>query len=177
MDAPEAEPIWAANIADATTIAVLQVEAWRWAYRGQMPDSYLAQLSVATRANMWVGALMFPGVGLFAIGPREAPHAFVGFGPPQEPELRPGEGEIYALYQRRASVGRGRARRLVAAVVDHYVAQGARALIVCALKSNPTAHAFYQSQGFVPDGERSSLDADGFPLEEFRFRRTLTRAR
>ena len=171
------EPIWAANIADATTIAVLQVEAWRWAYRGQMPDPYLERLSVTTRANMWVGALMFPGVGLLAIGPRDAPHAFVGFGPPQDPEPRPGEGEIYALYQRRESVGSGRARRLVSAVVDHYGAQGAKALIVCALKSNPTAHGFYQSQGFVRDGERSSFDADGFPLEELRFRRKLVRTR
>ena len=38
---------------DAERLATIHVEAWKSAYRGQVPDPYLDALSVAARLDLW----------------------------------------------------------------------------------------------------------------------------
>jgi hypothetical protein len=45
----EGVTVRAATLADAEGIARVHVDAWRWAYRGDVPDAFLAALSVAER--------------------------------------------------------------------------------------------------------------------------------
>ncbi len=44
-----------ATVADAAGIAVVHVEAWRSAYADIVPAAFLAELSVAARAEAWRG--------------------------------------------------------------------------------------------------------------------------
>ena len=42
---------------DARAIAEVHVASWRWAYRGQVPDRILDELSVDEREAIWRAAL------------------------------------------------------------------------------------------------------------------------
>lgn len=43
-----------AGIGDVEAIAAVHVDAWRVAYRGQIPDAYLAALGKSERARAWL---------------------------------------------------------------------------------------------------------------------------
>src|SRR5580700_8633486 len=49
-----------ATLADAPTIAAIQVASWQAAHRGIMPDALLNNLSVDQRRQMWENRLVGP---------------------------------------------------------------------------------------------------------------------
>jgi hypothetical protein len=76
-----------ATVADARSIAEVVVAAWRWAYRGLMPDAVLDGLSIDEREAMWREGLTDPkpGWGCLVAEGRGSIVGFVGYGPPLEP--------------------------------------------------------------------------------------------
>ncbi|OGC51666.1 hypothetical protein A2709_03175 [candidate division WWE3 bacterium RIFCSPHIGHO2_01_FULL_43_9] len=42
-----------AKISDAQDIALIHTHTWQYAYRGQLPDSFLDNISVEKRLKMW----------------------------------------------------------------------------------------------------------------------------
>ena len=69
-------------------------------------------------------------------------------------QLAADEAELLTLAVRPAYRRRGGARRLLAAVIDHVRARGARALFLEVGVDNPAARRLYDSQGFRAVGER-----------------------
>lgn len=66
-----------ATSADAEQIANIHVLAWGWAYCGQVPDSFLASLSVYDRIQAWRSSLDHPGwVACLGSGSRGARYRF-----------------------------------------------------------------------------------------------------
>lgn len=45
---------------DAEPIARVHTAAWQWAYRGQMPDTFLDNLSVERRVAAWEASIAAP---------------------------------------------------------------------------------------------------------------------
>lgn len=54
-----------ARESDAPAIAEVHVASWRGAYRGLLPDEYLAGLRVERRTHMWSQILADPDVDVF----------------------------------------------------------------------------------------------------------------
>jgi GNAT superfamily N-acetyltransferase len=164
-----------ADPADARSIAEVHVRAWRWAYRGLMPDELLDGLSIERREEWWRR-------GLSPERPRnrtwvaERDGRLVGFvaaGPGQDPDATAETGEVYAIYLEEEVVGTGVGRALFARAVDDLRADGYRAATLWVLDSNERTRRFYEAAGWLPDGESKVEPWGEFELSEVRYRTDL----
>jgi ribosomal protein S18 acetylase RimI-like enzyme len=167
-----------ARPSDAIAIAAVHVAAWRSAYPGILPDTYLANLSVSRQAAYYDAAI-HGATGVFvatASGPDLPPGPTPGSGPAavegsgSGPRIigfgtagrarpsgeiggrRLGEGEIETLYVlddwRECGIG----RRLMHAAAAHLAESGCRSVFLWVLRDNPSRW-FYQRLGGKPAAE------------------------
>lgn len=161
-----------ARPADAFAIAAVHVAAWRSAYPGILPDTYLANLSVSRQAAYYDAAIRgttgvfvaaasgldvppgpSPGVGSGSV-PR-----IIGFGTAGRARAageiggrRLGEGEIETLYVLDDWREHGIGRRLMRASAAHLAENGCRSVFLWVLRDNPSRW-FYQHLGGRPAAE------------------------
>ncbi|HKC19862.1 MAG TPA: GNAT family N-acetyltransferase [Candidatus Dormibacteraeota bacterium] len=135
-----------AEIGDAAAIARVHVETWRTAYRGLLPDDFLASLDQAGYEKRWARTLK-DGAGRVYVA--EDGGRVVGFasGGPERAGEDGFAGELYAIYVLAEAQGHGHGRRLVRGV-----AQGLRDvkladMIVWVLRDNRAARHFYERLG------------------------------
>ena len=151
-----------AEVADAQAIGEVHVASWQAAYAGLMPDSFLAGLSVESRAASWARHIG-NGAGPVLVAEEDGVIAgFAAFGP----------GRLYALYLLPEYWGRGLGRALHDRVVEGLPGDSA---VLWVLSTNERAKAFYVRQGWVDDGatQTETIDEGRVTLEERRFRRSL----
>ena len=99
----------------------------------------------------------------------------VGFamsGPGRDESAPPpdGAGEIYAIYVLPDVIGRGLGRSLFTVATGELLARGYDPIVVWVFEDNPRARRFYEAAGFRPDGARHTIDFDGTPIDEIRYR-------
>lgn len=165
-----------ARPADAMSIAAVHVAAWRSAYPGILPDSYLANLSVSRHAAYYDSAIR-GSTGVFVAvasgpdvpaapgpGPGPGPASasatrIIGFG--TSGRARPsgeiggrrlGEGEIETLYVLDDWREHGIGRRLMRASASHLAETGCRSVFLWVLRDNPSRW-FYLRMGGKPAAE------------------------
>jgi len=151
--------------ADAGGLARVGVESWRTTYKGIMFDEFLAELSVETRAQGWLGRLAAPDPQSFAFL-LETNREVIGFssgGVEREgdPVYR---GEIYALYLLQKYQHQGLGRRLVEASVRSLLENGIASMLIWVLRDNPSRR-FYEALGGKYLRERT-IDIQGQKLPE-----------
>ncbi len=136
-----------ARMQDAADIARVHVATWRTAYRGLLPEGYLASLSEAEYEARWRRILGLGGAGGVFVA--DDGGEIVGFA--SGGRERAGEagysGELYAIYVLERAQGQGHGRTLVAAVVDALRALRLDDMIVWVLRDNPPARRFYERLG------------------------------
>jgi ribosomal protein S18 acetylase RimI-like enzyme len=135
-----------ATRADAGEIARIDVETWRTAYPGILPDRVLLGLTPARLAVEWAAQLghrpedvrvaEWSGAGV------------VGFGSCGAARMPIGEfsGEVNTLYVAPDFQGRGVGRALLLALFRRLVATGHGSAVIWVLRSNP-ARFFYERMG------------------------------
>ena len=168
---------------DAPTVADIHVRGWRTTYRGLVPDGILDGLSVERRTSGWRETIEREvrelGAGPATASGRtwviEVDDAVVGFAASGEgrSESAPpptGAGEIYAIYLAPESRGVGYGRALFGHTVSDLLARGFDPIVVWVFEANPVARRFYEAAGFRADGTRSTIDFDGLPIDEIRYR-------
>jgi GNAT superfamily N-acetyltransferase len=164
---------------DAPAIADAHVRGWQQAYRGLVPDAVLDRLDVERRAAAWHERLSAPP----APGETdrtwvvEAPDGVAGFvlaGAARDEGVPPpaGAGEVYAIYLRPERRGQGYGRALFGTAVEALVADGYDPLVVWVLEGNEAGRRFYTAAGFAADGASHTIDFDGEPVVEVRYRRS-----
>ena len=134
---------------DAREIARVQVETWRFAYVGIVPQAFLDALDVQERAVMWEEILDQDGSDTLVVENADGVLGFISGG-----ALRDGvqvapqnyDSEIYTLYVAPAAQGRGAGRQLMRALAEHLLEEGLRRPVVWALEENPWC-AFYERLG------------------------------
>lgn len=160
-----------ATIADARGIAEVQVASWQTTYRGIMPESYLAGLSVEGRERSWARQIGEPEfatvVHVAEDGSSAAPSRIVGFaaGGPRREGSPDYAGELYAIYLLADAQGHGLGRQLMHAVAERLVREGMTSMLVWVLEANPSRR-FYEALGGVLLPEHLSFVAAGTPLVE-----------
>jgi ribosomal protein S18 acetylase RimI-like enzyme len=168
-----------ARPADAATIGAVHVAAWRSAYPGILPDSYLAGLSAVRQTAYYQGAIL-NGVGVHVVvvsgqdlGARGGGPRVVGFA--TGCRARPGrwsaplaEGEIETLYVLDDWRERGLGRRLMRAAAAHLAAEGCRSAFVWVLRDNPSRW-FYERLGGKPVAE-ATIEFAGITLVQMAYR-------
>jgi ribosomal protein S18 acetylase RimI-like enzyme len=164
---------------DAHGIAEVHIQTWRDAYRGQLPPSFLAGLSVANRERMWHDELKVlppdrrPWVA-------EAAGQIIGFvtaGASRGDEPQPGEGEIYAIYVLPDCWARGIGRNLLQHAERDLVDYGYSQAILWCFAANERARTFYEQMGWHQDGGTLMRPIGGAEFEEVRYRITFGRGR
>lgn len=158
---------------DATRIAEIHVETWRAAYRGLIPDDYLAGLDVHRRAVVWRSIIGKPGQTVLVAVRGERIVGFCSFLRSRDSAAPPEIGEVAAIYVEPAGWGRGIGCKLLAAALDHAGSSGFVAVTLWVLSTNERARGFYTRQGFVPDGAEKDDHRLGFPIHEIRYRKQL----
>ena len=133
---------------DARAIAEVRVDAWRATYKGMIPDTYLASMSVDASAALWqrvlVAASSKASVFVAANGAEVVGFAAGNLLPDPKHGL---DAELTAIYLRRDQQRSGVGRRLVAAVATAERAQGASGLLTWVIAANKGARAFYERLG------------------------------
>jgi ribosomal protein S18 acetylase RimI-like enzyme len=105
---------------DADAIARIQVQTWRSAYRGIIPDEFLATLNVEERAAQWRDRLTIEPERRSVVLVAEEAGQIVGLvsgGRNRKPAF-PFDAELYALYVAPHCQRRGVGRRLTRALVE-----------------------------------------------------------
>lgn len=169
-----------ATLADAEATAAVHRDSWQWAYRGQIPDAYLAGLSSPEnherREAMWRTALADERADRQSWWVAEDEGRIVGFaggGPSRDADATPDVGEVDAIYLDQSAAGRGIGRSLFAAAVDDLRRQGYRTATLWVLETNARARRFYEAAGWRPDGTTKTEERPGLTLHEVRYRGSL----
>lgn len=115
-----------AEVLDARSIARVHVEAWRYAYQGQLPDSYLAGLSVEKREQVWRESLNDPKYPfrVFVAVDGEKVVGFTSVCPCRDEDRDALTGELGAIYVDSEYMGKGIGSLLMRSGLDYLKEQG-----------------------------------------------------
>ena len=158
-----------ATQADIQQLAELQVEAWNEAYRGLMPDGFLAQQDPRQRAQQWSSSLGNASWFLLVAvsGPRV--FGFCALAPSRDPEPAPSTGEIAALYVHPLAWRKGYGKGLMRAAFKLARNEGYQHVTLWVLETNQAAREFYETQGFRLDGHTKNEAIPGGSLPHVRY--------
>ncbi|MGA3057237.1 MAG: GNAT family N-acetyltransferase [Candidatus Limnocylindrales bacterium] len=158
---------------DARAIAEVTVRGWQAAYRGILPEDFLAGLSLPAREVAWRSMLESDEEGAAPAWVAERNGETIGFaasGPPRDADVPLPGAEVYALYVLPEEWGTGIGRSLLETAVGHWRSHGCPTLVLWVLEANGPARAFYEAMGWEPDGGRQRLEIAGTSLAEIRYR-------
>lgn len=161
---------------DARAIAEVHVHTWQAAYRGQVPDSVLKNLSIEDRTRAWsqiIGRSVPPASAAFVL---ESDGELLGFAhvAASRDEDASGEvGEVTAIYVSRSLWRSGAGSLLMHSALAALRAAGFSQATLWVLEANQRARRFYEATGWNPDGAVKVEQRDGFQLLELRYRRYL----
>ena len=161
-----------AGAGDADAIGRIQVETWRAAYAGLLPDDAVARFDVAgnqERWRGWLGASPRPRSATFVVEDAGEVVGFAGVGPCRE---TPGDGELYTIYLHPSRWGSGIGRALLKRAEESLHVSGFRSAILYVLEGNDRAIRFYEAAGWVQDGSKVDEFA-GADVTELRYRKRL----
>lgn len=162
-----------ATPADAAAVARVQVDGWRAAYAGLMPDTLLARLSVADRTARWTRILTSPDSPLHRTFVAEAGEGILGFasiGTARDPDLdSAAAAELYAIYVHPAAIRRGIGRALFERARGEIRDHGYRRMTLWVLAGNAPAIRFYEAMGLSADGAEKIEIEDGVELPHVRY--------
>lgn len=164
--------IRAATPADALPIAQVQTRSWRAAYVGVVPQAVLDGLSVERRRRGWA-RILAGEVHVVVAEVDGAVRGFAAVGSSHDEGAAGATGELSALYVDPDAWRRGVGRDLLHEAERVLRERGCVDAGLWVLRDNASGRAFYGSAGWTPTGGTSTLDLDGAPVEEVRYRRVL----
>lgn len=149
--------------ADAPALARLQVDNYREAYAGLLPDGYLAAFSYTEQESDWRDLLALENGPCLLVAELEGSLAGYVLARVEPLEGHPYDGEIAALHVRSALRGRGIGRALAAAAARRLAERGCRSLWLSVLEGNQRAIAVYRRLGGQLLGRRIFRSATRIP--------------
>lgn len=133
-----------ATLEDSAGIARVQVESYRRAYAGILPQAYLDHFTCEEQAQDWRDLLAEPGEDILLVA--EGPDGEVAgytLGRPGECDIAPYDSELVALHVRKEFQGQGVGEALLRAMAAELHRKGCCSMLLWVLAQNP-ARAFYQ---------------------------------
>lgn len=167
-----------ATPADARTIARVNVEGWRGAYRGLLSDAYLDALSVDELEPAWRAAIGHGRLEFWIVERDGVDIGYVIVGASRDADLDKGvTGELHAIYVLREHWDTGAGRALIAHAEARLLERGYRDAVLWVLEENARARRFYEKAGWAPDGARKVEPVGGAEHAEVRYRTVLASPR
>lgn len=135
-----------ARLEDAPAIARIEIETWRAAYAGMLPDRVLVGMSERRQTASWASFLRHRPEDVWVA--QTAKGSVLGFGNcgAQRDSAIDYAGEVYTLYVLPDAQGEGLGRRLVLALFRRLIESGRGSGLVWVVRANP-ARFFYERLG------------------------------
>jgi len=172
-DAPNRVRIRKAKKPDAEGIARVHVRSWQSAYRGILPDDFLAELDLDQRTQRWGDILANLGSRQHLwVAESTGIVGFVQAGPNRDKEAPVSAGEVYAIYLDPDVVGTGLGRRLFTRAVGRLRRESYLYATLWVLEENHRARRFYEAAGWSADGRSERWER--FNLVALRYRVDLS---
>ncbi len=154
------------NTSDASAIARVRVESWRAAYRGIVPDDFLAGMDAAEWADGYRRFLDNPPERIvsFVVEENGAIVGMASAGPNRDNDT-PYSAELFLIYLLPSHWRHGIGLTLVDATARSLIYLGLSSMIVWVLAENWPARYFYEALGGQYFRERAT-DIEGSPLQE-----------
>ena len=160
--------------ADAMAVARVHVRAWQAAYRGLMPEDYLAGLRPEDRAQRYDFASVDPARPRTLVAVEaDTVLGFTTISPARDEEAA-GQGELCALYVEPDCWGRGIGQALAAAARGDLCRLGFRNAVLWVVAGNVRAQQFYRADGWTPDGLHRAQRLWNVGVNTVRYSRALT---
>lgn len=137
--------IRAAKRGDTKAIGRIQVETWRDAYAGLLPDKVLLRMSAEIEGGRWVRVIERRESVVVAEDSKAGVIGFGSGGPSRVRQL-PYDGEVYTLYVAPGYQGKGIGRRLLRALFVELELAGHKSALIWVLKANQSRF-FYEAMG------------------------------
>jgi GNAT superfamily N-acetyltransferase len=152
---------------DIDEVARLHVRSWRSGYAGIIPADFLAALDPADFAARRRAQPILAGAGSLVATVDGQIAGLAGFGPyrPEQGEVDPTMGELYAIYVDPEHWRMGIGRRLHAAATAALTGSGFRGMLLWVLEENHRARRFYEWAGMRWDGTRHVWTPRGSTVE------------
>jgi ribosomal protein S18 acetylase RimI-like enzyme len=164
-----------AGAADADEIGRIQVETWRAAYTGLMPDEAIAEFDVASRQRMWREGLARtprPGSATFVVEDSGEVVGFASVGASRDEDAQL-EAELYAIYLHPSRWDRGIGRALLRRAEESMRSSGFREAVLWVLEGNERGERFYRAAGWEHDGGSKLDEFQSATVTELRYRKRL----
>lgn len=159
--------------ADAMAVALVHVRAWQVAYRGLMPDDYLAGLRPEDRAQRYDFGSVDPARPRTLVAVEaDTILGFATVSPARDPDAA-GQGELCAIYVEPDCWGRGFGQALAASARDELYALGFRKAVLWVVAGNVRAEQFYRADGWSLDGLRRPHTVWNVTVDTVRYSRAL----
>ncbi len=159
---------------DVMAVARVHVRAWQAAYRGLMPEDYLAGLRAEDRAPRYDFANQDDPARPRTLVAVEA-DTVLGFATtsPARDEDATGEGELCALYVEPDCWGRGIGGALAAAARNNLYRLGFRKAVLWVAAGNARAERFYRADGWSRDDSHRARQIGNVMVDTVRYNRVL----
>jgi GNAT superfamily N-acetyltransferase len=148
---------------DALDIADIQIAAWQAAFLPLLPDGF----EIPPREQflmMGQRALSEPGVErTVAASPRVL--GFLSHGPSRDEDAPREVGEVRALFVHPEAWRHGVGAALLVNALERLRDDGFRDATLWSFRDNDRANAFYERQGFEPDGATQAREVFGGTVE------------
>jgi ribosomal protein S18 acetylase RimI-like enzyme len=144
------------------------------AYRGQLPDELLDELSVETDTVRFADHLghLAPERRVWVAEEDGEVIGFASTGPSRDEDAIEA-AEVYAIYVLPDRCGHGIGRALLDHAMEDLRQRGYREVLLWTLTTNVPAQRFYERQGWRTDGTTKLDRLDRFALNETRYRLDL----
>lgn len=160
---------------DAERLASVHVEAWKSAYRGQVPDAYLDALSVHGRLGLWRKLLADTTASkvILVLVDGDLPVGFAYCTAQRTEPTGDLTGELASMYIDPPVWRQGGGRLLMAAAIEWFTTMACREATLWVLDTNTGPRRFYEGLGWEMDGYRKPVELGGRNLVEVRYRVVL----
>jgi ribosomal protein S18 acetylase RimI-like enzyme len=151
-----------ADLQDCPTLAHLQVDSYRSAYAGILPQEYLDHFTYAEQEQDWRD-LLAAGLDDILLVAADEQDQVIGYalGRPGLSDLPPYDSELVSLHVHKDRQGQGAGRALIAAAAQTLSLRGCQSLMLWVLAENRRARALYEQLGGQMIGEKTSLLGEG----------------
>jgi ribosomal protein S18 acetylase RimI-like enzyme len=160
-----------ASLSDVESLAKIHTDSWWSAYRGLVPEAYLAKLDPGRLAECFRKNLSTNSEEMFLVEQETRIIGFIGFGGCRDSDCNQVQtGEIFGLYLHPDHWRKGIGRLLCQKGLQVLESQGYSNVVLWVLEGNQQARGFYEAMGFSTDGSTKILNL-GAPLIVVRYRK------
>src|SRR4030042_6880582 len=160
-----------AELSDALGIATVHVKMWQKAYRGLVPDSFLDNMSIEKRTEIWKDSLENPKEGIYVFV-AENDGVITGWitgGKNRDADVAPEVGELGGIYVHPDWQGRSVGAKLLENFLQFLRDESYKKATLWVLDTNKKTRKWYESKGWRVEGKTKTEPRDGFKLNEVRY--------